>query len=140
MEKIKNCDLVIYINHIENISIFDEKCEIFFVGNSDKKYKIFFDYVWDFRYAIENAYIDRLSKAINKKEQESSVLVIDDSEYIKYFDKQVSGTRETDDLKNYIIYDEIDTIVDFLCLTDPVLFEEKKGIYSEVNYIPGVPV
>ena len=36
------------------------------------------------------------------------------SKTIQDFEKQVSGTRTTENLKNYIIFDKVDTIIEVL--------------------------
>ena len=96
---------------------------MFFTSTNKIKYKIIFDFVWDFRCTIENAYIDRSSKFCHKENKKSSILVINNSNYIKYFEEQVSGTLPISELKNYILFDAVDTIVELLTLKEPVLME-----------------
>jgi hypothetical protein len=83
------------------------------------KQKIIFDNAWDMRYSTENGYIDRGSKFIHDEKQKSSILVIENSEYTRYFANQVSGTRPVDDIKNYILFDAVDTVVEFLTIKEP---------------------
>ena len=73
------------------------------------------------RCSIENAYIDRFSKFCHNEEQESSVLLIQNSDYIQYFEKQVSGTRPVSGLKDYILSDSVDTVMEILTLKEPIL-------------------
>jgi hypothetical protein len=121
MEKLINSDLIIDIECIEMISGANQCFEIVFVANDKTKYKIAFDFVWDMRYSIENGYIDRASKFLHTEKEKSSVLLIENSEYVKYFEKQVSGTRPIDSIKNYILFDSIDTVVEVLTIKKPVL-------------------
>ena len=121
MERLVNCNIIIDIEHIEMISGGDQYFEIMFSTRDKEKYKLVFDFVWDMRYAIDNGYIDRFSKFVRAINQNSSVLLIQDSEYIKYFENQVSGTRPVDELKNYILYDTIDTVLEILSVKEPIL-------------------
>lgn len=77
--------------------------------------------MWDIRCSIENAYIERASKFRHDEIEKSSVLLIQNSNYIQYFEEQVSGTRPVNEIKNYILFDSVDTIVEILTLKEPVL-------------------
>ncbi len=44
---------------------------------------------------------------------------MENSEYIKYFEQQVSGTLPVDKLKEYIIFDKVDTVISALAFEDP---------------------
>ena len=121
METLINCDIMIDIELIEMISGRNQSFEVKFLTKDKTKYKLAFDWVWDLRYSIENGYIDRFSKFIRGVEQESSVLLVENSKYIKYFESQVSGTRPVNDLKNYIIYDTVDTVIEVLTAKEPKL-------------------
>lgn len=123
MEKLENCNIVIDIESIDKVSGGNQFFEVFFVSSDKIKYKIIFDFVWDFRCSIENAYIDRASKFCHNEREKSSVLLVKDSNYVKYFEEQVSGTRLTNDIKNYILFDSIDTVIEVLTLKEPVLMK-----------------
>ena len=121
MEKLENCNIVIDIESIDKISGGNQTYEVFFISKENIKYKIIFDFVWDIRCSIESAYIDRSSKFCHNERQKSSVLLMKDSDYIKFFEDQVSGTRPVDEIKNYILFDSIDTVIEVLTLKEPVL-------------------
>ncbi|MBD5470023.1 MAG: hypothetical protein HDR19_02585 [Lachnospiraceae bacterium] len=121
MEILVNCNIMIDIEMIDNIQGGNQSYEIFFSSKDKSKYKIVFDSVWDLRCSIENAYIDRFSKFCHNEEQESSVLLIQNSDYIQYFEKQVSGTRPVSGLKDYILFDSVDTVMEILTLKEPIL-------------------
>ena len=123
MENLENCNIVIDIESIDKVSGGNQFFEVFFVSSDKIKYKIIFDFVWDFRCSIENAYIDRASKFCHHEREKSSVLLVKDSNYVKYFEEQVSGTRLTNDIKNYILFDSIDTVIEVLTLKEPVLMK-----------------
>ena len=123
MESLENCGIIVDIECIDKILAGNQMCEVFFTSTNKIKYKIIFDFVWDFRCSIENAYIDRSSKFCHEEKKKSSILVINNSNYIKYFEEQVSGTRPISELKNYILFDAVDTIVELLTLKEPVLME-----------------
>jgi len=62
--------------------------EILFSAKNKEKYKLIFDFVWDFRYSIENASIDRFCQFRKFKTAElidNSIYTVDNSKYIKYF-------------------------------------------------------
>lgn len=123
METLLNCDIVIDIESIDKIVAGNQRYEVFFTTTNQIRYKMVFDFVWDFRCSIENAYIDRFSKFCHNEKKKSSILLIQDSNYIKYFEEQVSGTRSISKLKNYILFDCVDTIIELLTLKEPVLIK-----------------
>ena len=124
MERLTNCNFNPDIRIIECISGGNQEFEIIFYTKNKEKYKFIFNNVWDMRYSIENASIERFyqfRKHLKEGIKESSVYLVEDSEYIKYFEKQVSGTRPIDEIKHYIVSDEIDTILDILTVDEPQL-------------------
>ena len=123
MESLVNCNIIIDIESIYEIVGGNQLYEVFFTATNHSKYKIVFDFVWDFRCAIENAYIDRSSKFIHNEKEKSSLLLIQNSNYVKYFEEQVSGTRPINELKNYILFDCVDTIIELLTLKEPMLIK-----------------
>lgn len=124
METLVNCNIVIDIECIEKMSGGNQICEVFFLSTNKERYKLVFDYVWDFRYSIENAYISRSSKFCHCEKQKSSVLLIQNSDYLRYFEEQICGTRPVNELKNYILFDSVDTIIELLTLKEPILLKE----------------
>lgn len=123
MELLVNCDIVVDIESIDNISGANQEYTIYFTSSNKTKYKLVFDFVWELRCAIENAYIERSTQFKHAEVERSSVLVVQNSEYIKYFAKQASGTRPLDAIKNYIIFDSIDTIIEVLTIKEPMLIK-----------------
>ena len=123
METLVNCNIITEIESIDNVSGGNQEYEVYFTSSDKEKYKLVFDYVWEFRCAIENAYIDRASKFNHAEIQKSSVLLVQNSQYIKYFGKQVSGTRPLDAIRDYIIFDSIDTIIEVLTVKEPMIIK-----------------
>jgi hypothetical protein len=121
MEKLVNCHIKLDIELIEKITGGNQELEVIFLTKDKKRHKIYFDCVWDIRYSIENGYIDRFSKFIRDVKEPSSMVLVEDSKYIKYFEQQASGTRPVDELKDYIMFDAVDTVVEILTLKEPVL-------------------
>ena len=105
METLVNCGIILDIESIDNVSGGSQEFEIYFTSKDNVKYKLAFDCVWEIRCAIENAYIDQSTQFKHEETQKSSVLLIQNSNYIKYFAKQVSGTRPLDEIKDYLIFD-----------------------------------
>jgi len=124
MERLTNCDIIIDIDLIEFISGGNEFFEVTFLTKEKEKHKIVFDSVWDMRYSIENASIDRFSefrKCLPEGLVDNSIYTVENSKYIAYFEHQVSGTRSIDNLKHYILYDTVDTTLDVLTVEKPTL-------------------
>ena len=116
--------MIIHIELIELISGGNQKFEILFLTKDKEKYKLIFDFVWDMRYSIENASIERFSRfreCLPEGIIDNSVYIVENSEYIKYFEKQIDGTMPITELKHYIISDSIDTTCDILTTKDPTL-------------------
>jgi len=117
MQKLANCEFIINIERIEHLFIEGLRLEIVFSTTDKKRHKFIFDGVLDIRCSIENASIDRFCefrKCLTGGIIDNSVYVVEDSEYIKYFEHQVSGTHSIDELNHYIVSDNLDTIVDIL--------------------------
>jgi hypothetical protein len=121
MEKLTNCSIILDIESIENISGGNQYYEILVLAKDKIKYKITFDFVWDIRCSIENGYIDRFTKFQREAKENSSVLLIEDSDYLNYFEKQLSGTLPINNVKSYILFDSIDTVIEVLALNEPLL-------------------
>lgn len=119
MERFANCEPVIMIDYIESITGPIPHFEVVFETADKKKYKLVFECVWDMRYSIENASLVRFDgfrkyTPDNVRVKDSSIFIVEDSEYIKYFERQVDSTRPVDELTHYIVIDSIDTIIDVL--------------------------
>ncbi|MDR0298845.1 MAG: hypothetical protein LBI13_02015 [Streptococcaceae bacterium] len=126
MEKLINCDVFLDIHMIENISGGNQEFEILVILTDGRKVKLCFDPVWDMRYSIENGYIDRATKFEREEVKKSSVVEVKNSDYIKYFEGQISGTRPTKELRDFILFDKVDTVVELLTFEEPKL-EEIEG-------------
>jgi hypothetical protein len=116
----------------------NQECTIFFSDKMKKKYALCFDPIFDFRYAIENAFIDRLANwAKTESGLYASICEVEDSDYLKCFEYQCSGTFPTDGIRHFTVFDAIDTGIEVLTSTDPVLYEMKSepdGSYQYVRY------
>lgn len=127
MEKLVNCDILIDIEIIDRISGGNEEFDIYFTSKDNEKHIISFDSVWDLRYSIENASIDRfyqLRKNLSSGIINNSIYIIENSKYIEYFETQLSGTRTTDKINHYVLYDRVDTTLDILTLGEPTLSKQ----------------
>jgi len=124
MESLRNCELIIQIEQIESISGGNQKFEVIFSTDNTEKKKLVFDFVWDMRYSIENASINRFCqfrKRLPEGIVNNGIYLVENSDYIKYFAQQVDGTRPIEELKHYIIHDSTDTIIDVLTIKVPIL-------------------
>lgn len=126
MEQLVNCELILDIALIENISGGNQKFDIFFISKNSKRYKLSFTKVWDMRYSIENGYIERFCRFRENLPDgiiDNGIYIVEDSDYTKYFEKQVLGSRPTKDIVDYLLYDEIDTTIEILTLDSPKISE-----------------
>lgn len=121
MEKTINSKLKIHINIINKIIVSNERCVICAETTEYGTIKLIFDDVWDCRYTIENGIIDRYSKMTHEENVTSSIYEVVDSLYINYFEHQVSGTRPISHLKDYLLFDDVDTVFEVLSLQDPYI-------------------
>ena len=124
MEILRNCGIIADIELIESISGADQYFEVIFSSKDKTKYKIVLESVWDMRWSIENASIDRFyqfRKHLPEDITNSNVFIVENSEYVKYFANQVSGTRPVVELKHYIFHDNVDTTLDVLANKEPMI-------------------
>ena len=124
MERFTNCELIIDILEIEAIDGGNQSFEIRYIAQDEKRYKLTFECVWGLRYSIEEGYIDQghhIWKNTSKDVVVNGIYIIEDSEYLKYFERQVSGTRPVDGITVYFIGDKTDTCVEVLALSKPIL-------------------
>lgn len=124
MERLTNCETIMDIETIDSISGANEFFEVLFTAKDKAKYKIVLERVWDMRYSIENASIDRFIQFRSHSSEcliNNSFYLVENSEYIRYFETQISGTYPTDELKHYIFVDFTDTTLDVLTLKKPML-------------------
>ena len=123
MEKWIEYKIKLQIDVIDSFVGGNQELHVNFQDIKKSKWALHFDEVWDFRYAIENAFIDRCYNMRQQKAWigDNSIYVVENSEYIQYFKKQVSGTRSVEDLQHYIIFDKFDTGLEILTLKEPTL-------------------
>lgn len=113
-EKIK-----IKIELIESFSGGNRECAINFTDEQKIKGKLTFDNIFDFRYAIENAFIDRFYKVPKSVLGKNSIYIVENSDYKKEFEFQASGTIPLDNIRHFVIFDAIDTGIEILTDRDP---------------------
>lgn len=119
LEILTNCDLLLDIELIECIISKDGLLEIYTVLNDKTPCVIYFDAVWDYRCSIEAACIERFSGFLRNTNHNSSILIVNNSEYVKYFTLQSSGTRPTAALVEYIVFDKVDCVISVLSENKP---------------------
>ena len=126
MQSLTDCGITADIEIIEKITGGDNVIEVVFSDKARVKYKLIFTWVWDMRYSIENASIERFCefrKFLQEDLVDNSIFTVEDSDYIKYFEHQVSGTRSVSELKHYILYDRVDTVLDILSTKEPTIHQ-----------------
>ncbi|MGI6668348.1 MAG: hypothetical protein ACOX4M_02600 [Acetivibrionales bacterium] len=131
MEKLKNCNIVIDIEEIELISGANQEFEVLLMTKDKKKYKIVFNYVLGYEILNRKCfYIDRFCnfrKNMSENLIDNSIFIVENSEYVKYFKNQVSGTIPVDNITHYILFDKVDTIIDVLTAKEPILLSITTG-------------
>lgn len=111
----------IQIELIESFSGGNRECVVNFVDKQNRKGRLTFTNVFDFRYAIENAFIDRFSNIPKSIHGKNSIYIVDESDYKSDFENQVSGTIPVENIRHFIIFDVIDTGIEILTDQDPIL-------------------
>ena len=128
MEKTINTEFILNITKIKKITVEDGKNIVLVDSKEYGIVEIIFENVWDCRYTIENGIIDRGTSIIHEEKIKNSIYEVKESRYIDYFKKQVSGTRSIDKLKDYILYDEIETVFEVLTNDKPYLRKKEEDI------------
>jgi len=128
MERLVNCDINIMIETIERITGGNRQFEIVLATRDDilsqpKWYKLCFNHVVALRYTIENGFLDRGVKLSRAVDNNSTVLIIENSELKQEFSREVAGTFKTDDIDCYFIGDNTDTIIEVLSIGKPTLIQ-----------------
>jgi hypothetical protein len=112
------------IEHIYRFTGGDQECTIFYLDKKKRKYALYFDCIIDFRYTVEDAFCNRSAQEPWTAPSEgASVLTVEDSDYLKFFEDQSAGIFPTDGIRHFIIFDDIDTAIELLAEGDPVLTE-----------------
>jgi hypothetical protein len=122
--KYENIDIT--IERITQFTGGDQECTIFFEDNQGRGGKLFFPSVFDFRYAIEEAFLGR--EAIAERGEFLCFIRVKDSEYIKYFEYQVDGTIPVDkmNMMHFIVSDPLDTKIELIASKEPILAWSKE--------------
>lgn len=134
METLVNCEIVADIRLVWNILGGDQYFIIYFEDSNKTKKKLVFSEVWDMRYSIESGYRERGDNFIRDVREESSMYIIKNSEYLKYFERQAVVPFPMGGIENYIIFDRVDTIVEFLASKKPELVELDKDSFEYHEY------
>lgn len=118
-------NIIIQIKLIESFSGGNRECILRFVDKQNRKGRLTFANIFDFRYAIENAFIDRFSNIPKGIHGKNSIYIVDDSNYKIDFENQVSGTIPVETICHFVIFDEVDTGIEILTNQDPMIDFEK---------------
>ena len=97
------------------------RASINFTTENKSKHTLFFEGVLSLKYTTENGFINRFHNVPGEVLWNNSIFVVEDSEYLKDFKYEVSGTIPIDDVRHFIIFDTIDTGIEILTTHDPIL-------------------
>ncbi|MFD2131022.1 hypothetical protein ACFSKI_07215 [Pseudogracilibacillus auburnensis] len=122
MEKVISYDeLNLDIELIEEIKGSNREFEIYFSNSVNNKFKLQFNNVFDIRYSVENGFIDRVSKMPVDILRNNRIFMLKNSSYFNNFTYQISGTIPTDNIKHFLLFDRVDTGIELLTTSDPIL-------------------
>ncbi|MDR1358314.1 MAG: hypothetical protein LBJ48_03025 [Coriobacteriales bacterium] len=128
MGKLRNCEFIMDIEWIDDITGENQYFEILFTTKDNKRYKFLFDGVCGLRYSIANGYPYEFNQARTQLPKDddtvnSSTYLVEDSDYVKSFEKQAVGKCPIGEIKDYIITDmgRSGTVVEVLTTSKPVL-------------------
>lgn len=122
MEKVISYDkLNLDIEFIEEFKGGNREFEIYFSDSVRNKFKLQFNNVLDIRYSVENGFIDRISNMPVDILENNRIFVLTDSSYFNNFAIQISGTIPTENIKHYLLFDRVDTGIELLTTSEPIL-------------------
>lgn len=120
-EQLNNCEIEINISEIESITYSDQELKICFLSKENKKFTLLFDYVLSFRCSVEDGCIKRFSEFNKIAENESSVLKVEESKHVEWFKEQSFGVRSCEKIEEYIVYDNVDTVLEVITTQPPLI-------------------
>jgi len=109
------------IEMIESFNGGNREVSLHFIDENRLNYSLFFGNVYDFRYAIENAFIDRFVNIPKETLSVNSIFTVTESEFLKNFEYQVSGTIPLTNIRHFIVCDSVDTAIELLTDLEPIL-------------------
>ena len=112
-----NIDVYEITSYVGSIAI----ASINFTAKDKSKHTLFFENVLSLKYTTENGFINRLYNVPREVLRSNRIFVVEDSEYLKDFEYEVSGTIPIDDVRHFIIFDTIDTGIEILTTHKPIL-------------------
>ena len=112
-----NIDVYEITSYVESIA----RASINFTDKDKSKHTLFFENVLSLKYTTENGFINRFYNVPSGVLGSNSIYIVEDSEYLKNFEYEVSGTIPTDDVRHFLVLDSIDTGIEILTTHDPIL-------------------
>jgi hypothetical protein len=82
------------------------------------------NHVWDLKYSVEDVQAGRFKELMEHSQADlaqSSIYAIEDSDYIRFFENEVSGTQPIEKIVHYVMTDAANTLLEFLTVREPVL-------------------
>jgi hypothetical protein len=89
------------------------------------------------RVSTEGGNIDRITRWRHNEATTSSVLRVTNPLYLEHDRAETSDTRPLDEMRHILIYDDIDTFIDVLMPTEPILAEQQHR-YSPLGTVVGL--
>jgi hypothetical protein len=112
------------IANVARIKVCKHACVLDIVDTDAIRASITFPKILDFRYSIENGFIDRLSTVKIAKEDlyQNDILIAYNSKYLEHFTQRASQVVRLENLqvRHYLIFDRIDTGVEILTSCEPL--------------------
>ena len=124
MQRLTNCEFIIDIQEIVHISSAGQ-FEILVLTTDQERYKFIFKNVWDMRLSMEIVNVNRFCefrKCLPDGIIYNGIYVVEDSDYVKYWEIESAGAYGPVRLTHYLVQDNSDLLVDILvCGKGPVL-------------------
>jgi len=112
-----NIDIYEITSYVGSIT----RATINFTTEDKSQHTLFFENVLSLKYTTENGFINRFYNVPSGVLGSNSIYIVKDSEYLKNFEYEVSGTIPTDDVRHFLVLDSIDTGIEILTTHDPIL-------------------
>jgi hypothetical protein len=111
------------IESIEQIVYGCQECEVRIIDSNKRTGRIVFDHVYDLRCSIEDGFLLRFDSIPVDILRNNSIHVVNNSEYIAYFDRQAVGVVPVSEMgfRHYVIFDALDTGIEILATCEPTL-------------------
>lgn len=123
MEKTVNCNIITLIKEVIGITNRDHCCEILAITAENEKIKLIFHRVVMTHVTGECGFIDRGLHLQRCEKSVSSVVQLENSKLIKQLEQQSRGAYSAEELKEFLVIDEDDAVIEVIAYDNPELMK-----------------